>query len=140
MFIALLVAEYSILAYFGNPTVPVVYFVSIVELAVFMILLAHVSAMMIWGLRVGEDYFVLPHPGIYALNDGGPKKILFRDIKIAYYHKSQAGGGSQLRIKLSDGGVVSMRSGDLGVKAGNFDALIRRMDALKKLDDGHFNS
>jgi hypothetical protein len=140
LFIALLMAEYSALAYFGNPTVQVIYFISAMELVVFMILLAHVCVMMIRGLRVGEDYFILPHPGIYAIKDWGPRRILFNDIKIAYYHQSLTSGGSQLRIKLSDGTDIALRQGDLGIKPGSFDMLINKIDILHKLDTNHFRS
>ena len=138
--LGLLIIEYAALAYLGNPIFNVTLFIAIIELILFAALLTHILAILISGLKINEYHFILPHPGIRAITDGGPKKILFKDIDIAYYHQSRKEKDSQLRIKLSDGSAISFRQGDLGIKPDNFDELIKQLGARHKLDTEHFNS
>ena len=138
--LGMLTIEYTALVYLGNPIFYVILIIAIIELVLFAVLLGHILLIMTSDLKVSDDFLILPHPGIYALVNGGQKRILFKDIIIAYSHQNRKGNGSQLRIKLSDGSAISFRQGDLGIKPDNFDELIKQLGARHKLDTEHFNS
>ena len=140
VFLISLILDYGALFYFGNPIHLVIVFMAIMEAMIFSALIVHFLVVMIKGLRIEGEYFILPHPGLYALVKGGPRTIRFKDIDVAYYHQGQTGKKSQLRIKLTDGRGVSLCQGDLGIRPGSFEALIKEIQIKNKLDTTHFLS
>ena len=121
--------RYLVLNYFGNPSQWVILFMLTGAFCIFTVLSVHMLLITFKGLRIFEEYFILPNKGIYSILTWGSKPVWFKDINLALLFRLESRNRSYLKITLNDGQSIVLCERDIGIDSNRFNNLLHQIDS-----------